>query len=63
MEEIVVQLHSMRTEHRKLDDDIIVISQNPHVDRLMIQRLKRRKLWLKDMIVKLESRLIPDLDA
>lgn len=63
MESLVTQLHELRTEHRKLDDQIIELSSNTYVDQLLIQRLKKRKLWLKDMIVRIESKIIPDLDA
>jgi hypothetical protein len=57
------QLAELRVEHRDLDDVIVRLSQDPLVDQLQLRRLKKRKLLLKDMIAKLESRLIPDLDA
>jgi hypothetical protein len=37
--------------------------EGPYVDQLQVRRLKKRKLWLKDVIARLESELIPDLDA
>lgn len=52
-----------RIEHRELDLTIAALAQNPAVDQLQLRRLKKRKLQLKDTIVRLESRLIPDLDA
>lgn len=39
------------------------MSTDPVEDQLRLRRLKKRKLWLKDMITKLESELIPDIDA
>ncbi len=56
-------LEQLRTEHRDLDDVIRVLMQQPYPDLMQIQRLKKRKLRLKDMIARLESDLIPNLDA
>ncbi|HSG89161.1 MAG TPA: DUF465 domain-containing protein [Pseudomonadales bacterium] len=56
-------LDELRTEHRDLDDLIHLLQENRHPDLMQIQRLKKRKLRLKDMIARLESKLIPDLDA
>ena len=39
------------------------LSHDPLVDQLRIRRLKKRRLILKDMITRLESDIIPDLDA
>jgi hypothetical protein len=50
-------------EHRDLDDAIQVMESRPYVDQLQLRRLKKRKLLLKDSISKLESQLIPDMDA
>jgi hypothetical protein len=57
------QLKKLRMEHRDLDVAITELSLIPHVDQLRIRRLKKQKLRLKDMISKLESKLIPDLNA
>lgn len=57
------RIETLRLEHRDLDDVIARLSQDPHVDQLQIKRLKKRKLLLKDLIQRLESDLIPDLDA
>jgi len=57
------RLHALRLEHRDLDEAIARLSHDPHMDRLALQRMKKRKLLLKDMIHRLESALIPDLDA
>ncbi len=54
------QLHELRSEHRDLDTVIARLSEGGAVDQLHLQRLKKRKLLLKDEISWLESRLIPD---
>ncbi len=57
------RLKELRVAHRDLDVAIGELSKNPSVDQLRIRRLKKQKLRLKDMINKLESELIPDLNA
>ncbi|MFM2042966.1 MAG: hypothetical protein RLY86_1542 [Pseudomonadota bacterium] len=57
------KLATLRTEHRDLDDVIARLVQQAPVDQLQIQRLKKRKLLLKDMIARLESELLPDIIA
>jgi len=61
--EVVRWLEQLRIEHRDLDDVITYLIETKHPDSMRIQRLKKRKLKLKDMIARLESELIPDLDA
>lgn len=56
-------LEELRVEHRDLDEVIHHLVQSGHHDSMRIQRLKKRKLKLKDMMAQLESQLIPDLDA
>ncbi|HCD26301.1 MAG TPA: hypothetical protein DER02_02195 [Gammaproteobacteria bacterium] len=56
-------LEELRTEHRDLDVVINHLVDSRHHDTMRIQRLKRRKLQIKDLIHRLESELIPDLDA
>ena len=56
-------LEEMRVEHRDLDEVIRHLIDTRHADSMQLQRLKKRKLRLKDMIGKVESQLIPDLDA
>ncbi len=60
---IRARLQTLRIEHRDLDEIIHRLQREGHVDQLLLRRLKKRKLLLKDMISHLESRLIPDLDA
>lgn len=57
------RLLDMRIEHRDLDDVIARLAENPYVDQVQMRRLKKRKLQLKDQIARLESMLIPDLNA
>jgi hypothetical protein len=54
------QLHELRSEHRDLDTVIARLAVDGVLDQLQVQRLKKRKLLLKDEIARLESRLIPD---
>jgi len=63
LEAYQARLGELRTEHRDLDDVITRLTQDTYIDQLQLRRLKKRKLWLKDMIARLESKLIPDLDA
>ncbi len=53
------KLHELRSEHRDLDTVIARLSDGG-LDQLQLQRLKKRKLLLKDEVAWLESRLIPD---
>ena len=57
------KLESLRSEHRDLDDVIARVTESGHFDQLQIQRLKKRKLKLKDEILRLESVLLPDIIA
>jgi hypothetical protein len=59
----VEKLRQLRIEHRDLDEVISRLSLDLHIDELQLKRLKKRKLMLKDQIARLESQLIPDLNA
>ena len=59
----IERLRQLRIEHRDLDDVISRLTMDFKVDELQMKRLKRRKLMLKDQIARLESQLIPDLNA
>ena len=54
------KLHELRSEHRDLDTVIARLADQGAIDQLHLQRLKKRKLMLRDEIGWLESRLIPD---
>ncbi len=58
-----IQLKELRMAHRDLDVAITELVEIPHTDQLRVRRLKKKKLLLKDMIIKLESELIPDINA
>lgn len=62
-EELAVKLESLRLEHRDLDDAIDSLSATSGFDQLRLNRLKKRKLALKDQIMQLESDLLPDIIA
>lgn len=57
------RLQALEIEHHDLDDVIGRIARDPSLDRLQLQRLKKRKLILKDQIQRLRARLIPDIIA
>ncbi|MGS1120736.1 YdcH family protein [Rhodanobacter sp. UC4436_H3] len=61
--EIVHLLAELKLEHRDLDVAIEELAHAIGRDELQLTRLKKRKLLLKDHIARLESKLIPDLDA
>lgn len=54
------KLEEHRLEHRALDSAIERLVADPLMDQVQLRRLKKRKLALKDVIARLESRLIPD---
>lgn len=60
---IAHQLADLKIEHRDLDAAIARLAADIAADELAIKRLKKRKLWLKDCIARLESALIPDEPA
>jgi hypothetical protein len=62
-EAIKAKLEALKSEHRDLDDVIDRLIEKAPFDQLQLQRLKKRKLGLKDQITKLESQLIPDIIA
>jgi hypothetical protein len=53
----------LQTEHRDLDEVVNTLAMNVDTDQLLLRRMKKRKLQLKDQIARLKSKLIPDLDA
>jgi hypothetical protein len=63
LEATKTKLERLRTEHRDLDEIIDRLAEAAPFNQLQLQRLKKRKLVLKDLITKLESQLLPDIIA
>jgi hypothetical protein len=63
LETLKARLATLRSEHRDLDDVIARAGELVPFDQLQLQRLKKRKLALKDQISKIESELLPDIIA
>jgi len=61
-DELRAWLDELRTEHRDLDDLIHLLTESRHPDLMQLQRLKKRKLRLKDMIARIGERLDGDDD-
>ncbi len=57
------QLNELQVEHRDLDQVILHLIEAPPPDQLLVRRLKKRKLVLKDRILQLELMLVPDIPA
>ncbi len=62
-EDIKRRLIELRIEHRDLDEAIDRMAEQSGSDELRLRRLKKRKLQIKDTIVQLEMRLVPDIPA
>lgn len=62
-EQLQQRLALLKSEHRDLDDVIARITEEVPFDHLQVQRLKKRKLALKDQITRIESQLLPDIIA
>jgi len=63
VEALKAKLSALKSEHRDLDDVIAQLAERVPFDQLQLQRLKKRKLLLKDQISKIESELLPDIIA
>jgi hypothetical protein len=57
------KLTELELEHRDLDDVIARLTERAPYDQLQLQRLKKRKLVLKDQISRIEGKLYPDIIA
>ncbi|MEM7170638.1 MAG: DUF465 domain-containing protein [Pseudomonadota bacterium] len=62
-EQLRQKLEVLKSEHRDLDDVIGHLVDTRPFDQLQLQRLKKRKLLLKDEILKIEDELLPDIIA
>ncbi|MDJ0686691.1 MAG: DUF465 domain-containing protein [Alphaproteobacteria bacterium] len=62
-QQIQARIEALTIEHRDLDDVIDRVSEEAPFDQLRVQRLKKRKLALRDEIARLEALLIPDIIA
>jgi hypothetical protein len=60
---LTAELNRLRQEHRDLDTAISALEEMGTGDQLQLQRLKKRKLALKDRIIDIEDRLTPDIIA
>ncbi len=66
MDEIEVlkkRINELQEKHRDLDNEIAKLCERPSQDQLQLQRLKKKKLLLKDQIMILERQLMPDIRA
>jgi hypothetical protein len=61
--ELRAQLARLLQEHRDLDAAIAALQDSPGADILQVQRLKKRKLYLRDRINAIEDQLTPDIIA
>lgn len=59
----VERLALMQTQHRALDQKIVELQSRPWQNQLLVQRLKKEKLRLKESIQRLKDEMIPDLNA
>lgn len=57
------KLNKLKEEHRALDEKITCLMMKPLYDQVTVQRLKKRKLQLKDEIIKIKAKMIPDIIA
>lgn len=62
-EKLRERLEVLKAEHRDLDDAILALAQRATPDMIQIQRLKKKKLQIRDDIMRLESQLLPDIIA
>lgn len=62
-ERLKEQLVLLQAEHRDLDGAIDRLTEQPIIDELAMRRMKKRKLYLKDIIMKIQDMLVPDIIA
>jgi hypothetical protein len=61
--ELREELVKLRAEHRDLDDEIVTLEATGTAEQLLVKRLKKRKLAIKDRISVVEDQLLPDIIA
>jgi hypothetical protein len=61
--ELREELVKLRAEHRDLDDEIVTLEASGTAEQLLVKRLKKRKLAVKDRIAVVEDQLLPDIIA
>lgn len=59
----LLKLSELRQEHRELDVEIQTLVASVAIDQLLMRRLKKRKLMLRDLITRIESEIVPDIIA
>lgn len=62
-EKMKERLALLKAEHRDLDDAILALAQRAMPDMIQLARLKKKKLQLRDDIIRIESELLPDIIA
>ncbi len=62
-EELRQKIAELKQQHRALDEEIETLVTDSNADQLLVQRLKKQKLHLKDQIATLEDQLLPDIIA
>lgn len=63
IETLRFQLQELKVEHRELDGALQRLTESPQGDELMLRRLKKRKLQIKDRIAQIERMMEPDIPA
>jgi len=63
LDKIKEKLTELKNEHRDMDDIILQLTTSLHCDQIKLQRLKKRKLLLKDQIAQIEDGMLPDIIA
>ena len=61
--ELETELARLKQEHRDLDGAINALEESGRADALQLKRLKKKKLYLKDEIARIEDQLLPDIIA
>ncbi|MBE87934.1 MAG: hypothetical protein CMM76_00670 [Rhodospirillaceae bacterium] len=60
---ILIKIKELKATHRDLDDAIARVAESPPFDQVTLQRLKKRKLAIRDQLGRMENKLIPDIIA